>query len=583
MKMARIVLALLLLLPALSSAAVQPFFAPAKSTGSIAIRLYPMENVSPGNPVLVTFGVPFPRGSITSADLVTVRVLRGGSEIPAYVQQLTPWRHTSNPVIDGKSVRVARVQTQYTFTVRYPAYETITVEWGIKNRTRNVATLQNPRIAWHAVTSGTFVSGDGVYEPDVYATLPREVLSAGLLKPTRMDPFADSIPEKRENPTALNKHWNWPGYLEQQHAAKNNFYTIINEDDPKVTAENQFDYKNARSDTDGEPWLYDRSSSMFILYFRSGFLKPLREAVRAAQYYKNHLNAGGFFTLKGGDDPKYSYNESLAYDYWLTGDNDALQKITLIVKAFHDVPTRWSPNLNFWTERHAGFKLLANVVAYEVTGMAAYKNAVKTESGDFLWLQNGAGGLLPANRVDGGLYHKGSQHDYDWDENAYGGSSWMTALVVDAMVRAYAFTEDQSIAQFIRRVGTFEKAATRMTRDHPYEYGPFEYQELASPAYALLADGSIGSSDLFDVEHALDVGSTLAWAAYFAALQGTPDATLKQQAQSLYKTYDIGVNYWIRPTAPASAGLAAFRVSPPRKYGWEHRVSGSLSWLLNQL
>ena len=63
------------------------------------------------------------------------------------------------------------------------------------------------------------------------------------------------------------------------------------------------------------------------------------------------------------------------------------------------------------------------------------------------------------------------------------------------------------------------------------------------------------------------------------AVLGTPDPVLTQRATDLYFTYDIGVNYWIRPDAPAS-GLAAYRVSPWRKYGWEHRPSAALSWAM---
>ena len=47
----------------------------------------------PGEPVLVTFRAPFPRGSLTAAGLSTLRVIRHGSEIPAFVGQLTSWRH----------------------------------------------------------------------------------------------------------------------------------------------------------------------------------------------------------------------------------------------------------------------------------------------------------------------------------------------------------------------------------------------------------------------------------------------------------------------------------------------------------
>jgi hypothetical protein len=85
---------------------VEPFFAPSEPTGSMQVRLYPTEGVAAGIPHIVTFGVPFTRGSI--ADVSTVRVLKGGAEILANVQIQTPWRHMYSTAIDGKSVRVAR-------------------------------------------------------------------------------------------------------------------------------------------------------------------------------------------------------------------------------------------------------------------------------------------------------------------------------------------------------------------------------------------------------------------------------------------------------------------------------------------
>ena len=98
----------------------------------------------------------------------------------------------------------------------------------------------------------------------------------------------------------------------------------------------------------------------------------------------------------------------------------------------------------------------------------------------------------------------------------------------------------------------------------------------------MLVDGSLGRAEWGDEEHALDVASALAWAAYFAELKSLSDPALKLQAKALYFTYAIGVNYWIRPQGP-EYGKPAFRVSPWRKYGWEHRVSPSFSWLMNQL
>src|SRR5688572_11841965 len=81
----------------MAMAAPASYFAPAQSIGSLGVQLHPTSVVNPGASVLVTFGVPLPRGSLTAARLNTVRVLRGGTEIPAHVDQMTPWRHATNP------------------------------------------------------------------------------------------------------------------------------------------------------------------------------------------------------------------------------------------------------------------------------------------------------------------------------------------------------------------------------------------------------------------------------------------------------------------------------------------------------
>src|SRR5688500_666614 len=243
------------------SHAAAPFHAPLETSGTMVVKLYPMENVSSGATKLVTFGVPFSRGSVTAAGLAKVRVFKGGTEIPAYVAQLTPWRHVTNTSVDGQSVRVARIQVNYTFSVVYPSSETITVEWGVTNRTQNIATFTNPRNAWHLVTSGTFVSADNVYEPDVYAVLPKAHLAKGLLRPGPLNPFDATVTETRSSPTIMDATEHWPGFVEQEHAAKNNFFSLINQDDPAVTTANLCPYK-----TGFDPWLYDRSAAMYVLY-----------------------------------------------------------------------------------------------------------------------------------------------------------------------------------------------------------------------------------------------------------------------------------------------------------------------------
>lgn len=596
------------LFPTLTSAAVQSFFAPAETSGSVSVKLYPMENVTSGQTKLVTFGVPFPRGSITPANVSKIRVLKGGVEIPAYVEMQTPWRHITNASLDGASVRVARIQIQYTFTSVYPNSETITVEWGTTNRSLNVSTLTNPRSAWHQVTSGTFVAADNVYEPDVYAVLPKEFLAKGVLKGTRMNPFDSSIPETRSNPATMDATEHWPGYTEREHAMKNNFYSLINEDDPAVISGDSGSGYRSDYKTNYDPWLYDRAATMFTLYMQNGSLKALREAVRHTDFYKGQLypasttpaRAIGLFKLKnpdpngwpGGNGAMYSYNESLAYNYWLTGDNDMLTYIPLVVTAHetNDEPTRWNASLTTWTERHTAFRLLANLIAYEVTGNSTYKTNVQTQTGDFIWHQNGAGGVLPAGRVDGGLYHYGSQHG-DGVPGDLVASSWMTVLTADAMTRAYAFTEDTTIAGFVKRVGNFLNTASKADAYHMYDTytGTLRY-----PDYMMKYDGTTDANDGergspsnpyggTTIEHDLDVSGAMLWAEYFNQLTGgAPNTTWKNTIGELYEGYDIGVNYWIRPTGP-SAGKTAYRVTPNRKWGWEHRTTGSYSWLASQI
>jgi hypothetical protein len=88
------------------------------------------------------------------------------------------------------------------------------------------------------------------------------------------------------------------------------------------------------------------------------------------------------------------------------------------------------------------------------------------------------------------------------------------------------------------------------------------------------ADGTTDNRSDTDVQHAMDVGAVAAWATYFADLRGTPDASLRQLANDLYATYDVGVNFWTRP------GGTNFNVSPPRRYTWEYKNSPSFSWAL---
>lgn len=582
----------------------KPLMAAAETFGVVDVRLHPVEGVPAGVAQLVTFGVPLPRGSITQAGLSKLRVLDAkGIEIPAFVQQLTPWRHATNAALDNTSVRVARVQIRYTFAAGYPNSEAIRVEWGYRDRAQSAATLENPRNGWQPVTSGSFVAGDGVSEPKVYAVLPSSTLSKGLLKLGPMRPFAPQILATRDDPATMDATEHYAEYTEQMYGAKNFFYAHINEDDPRVTAANQIPYKAA----EGEPWLYDRTSAFYSLYFRSGFFKALRESVRASEYYRVNLypqgttpdSAVGAFRLKnpnpgayiGANGAMYSYPEGLAYTHWTTGDDLSKDGAKLAAKAQQDAndePDRWSSTSSY-TERHMGIKLSGMIIGYELFGDVPYKTGspltyrerLITLTNNLVWHQNGAGGALPANRVDGGLWKYGSQEG-NGPATQLLVSFWQTPFVIDPMVRAYALTDSADIANFIRRTGNALKYGAKSYTPAQRSVYTNVPENLRLVDYVTLIDGSTYAADGVGPEHVLSVAGAMAWAYYFSKITGQQDNTLAAAANELYRSYDYETNEWIRPTAPAS-GLTAYRNNPPRRYNWTYKSSGSLSWCLSDV
>jgi hypothetical protein len=575
----------------------QDFFETPLSSGLIEVKLYPMENVTTGVSKLVTFGVPFTRGSLLPSQISKIRVLptaTSNTEIPAYVSQVTPWRHLTNTAIDNQSARVVKIQIQHTFSVSYPNYETIYIQYGTSNRTNNVTSFTNPKTAWHVSNSGEFLTADNIMEPDVYAVLPKQYLCNGALKLSRMKPISNSVPATREDPATVEAMTD-VNYSKYDRAQHNFFYSIINEDSPLVTTANKCNYK-----TDFDTWLYDRASTMYNLYMRNGSIKVLREAVRNTQFYKTKLynntttpaGAVGVFSLKvpdpsgyiGNNGAMYSYNECLMYTYWLTADDDMYNPIEWVVNAYevNNPPTRWSPTSGegTWTERFTSFRLHANIIAYEVTGNMAYKNALLSQSEDLFWHQNGAGGILPTNRIDGGLYHYGSQHG-DGTVNELVASSWMSNLFVSPMVRLYAIGENISTANFVKRLGTFEIAALKQDTNHLYTSD--NPNALWYSDYMVKINGASDERNSSDIEHSLDVASVLSWSAYFSKItNGTVDNALVNAANNAYKSYLVGINYWIRPAANTS-GFTAYRVAPWRKYNWEFYPSASFSHIMTSI
>jgi hypothetical protein len=340
----------------------------------------------------VNFAVPMPVGLL--GDENAVRVLAGDTELPAARRALARYA-------DG-SLRSVQVQVD----VDVAATQALTVELG-------VAGAAGPALA--AVGTTLIGSGNNVH-PRVWALLPSEVLTAsgvaGVL-----------VPQASLASTPLDA---WRTLCDYQAWGTDRF--LVN------------------SATSRDVWLYDRVTAMYRGYAATGSLVPLRSAYREAEIYRAGMTiSGGIATniaVPGAQtDLKYYYAQNMALHYLFTGD-ERYREAAEAVSA--KIATMWNPQYDggdrFWTERHAGFALLAHEWALAVTDDQATAIAARSETDvtAFLAMQMS----YPANYSDPNarcFAHSATAHaeGYGYD----GCSPWMSAILADAL------------DQYARRIG----------------------------------------------------------------------------------------------------------------------------------
>jgi hypothetical protein len=119
-------------------------------------------------------------------------------------------------------------------------------------------------------------------------------------------------------------------------------------------------------------WLYDRPTALYRLHALTGELSPLLFAYREAHLYRSRITGSGSSTRIGvptaENDLKYHYTQGMAITYLLTGDERLRQRAEdVATRAASLWNPRYAPGGRFWTERHAGFALLAYVWAARVS------------------------------------------------------------------------------------------------------------------------------------------------------------------------------------------------------------------------
>jgi hypothetical protein len=392
---------------------------PAPATQQIAVTLIP-DGVS--GTQRVNFAVPFPPGTLS--DATQLRVVAGDSELPSARRVLARYADSS-----ARSVQL-QVDVDVSTTTN------LTVDVGVAGASASDMADVRTTLAG---------SGNNVH-PKVWALLPAEWLaSSGVAGPI--------TPRSAVQGTSLDA---WHALCDYDAWDTDAFLT-----DASATR---------------EVWLFDRTTAMYRGYAITGALSPLRSAYREATLYLAGMTiSNGVATAiappSANDDLKYYYSQGMALHYLLTGD-DRYREAAEAVSA--RVVTMWNPQYNgadrFWTERHAGFALLAHEWAAIVSDDKAATIAARSDTAVAAYLS----GMMqyPAGYSDQDarcFAHSATAHGESFGYN--GCSPWMSAILadgLDAYARRVGGTKATQVRAALARLGRIIARDGRDSNGKPY-------------------------------------------------------------------------------------------------------------------
>ena len=262
-----------------------------------------------------------------------------------------------------------------------------------------------------------------------------------------------------------------------------------------------------------EPWLYDRTTTIFIQYFTTGKIEPLAYGLRDAQYYAANVESDGRFALFPKNrlpDVKYGNQESMTLAWFLSGLPIFEQASVGLQKLLDAWNPHYSEGKSFWTERHLAAHLMIATAAYEMTGDPALLDRARQA---FSIAYNMQTNPLPGAPRDGCMVHTAKQHAKE--AKGWICSPWMSVLFVDAALRYYLVSADPRVpksiimlADYIRQYGTYKIRAGNDKRAY------------LTPMYLATSQVQLKDYSETDRQHALDISKVIAAAIYFTKKKG---------------------------------------------------------------
>jgi len=496
-------------------------------------------NGANGETAAVTLGIPFAPGQLTDAKQLRI-VDASGSEVPAHIEPTLRWHFK-----DG-SIRAVRAQFHAPLKG-----DTATLYFA----------LDQPRTAdapaW-SYADGLVDGEGGMRVPGVLATLSPEWMSESLIA----GPQQAAVPA-----TAYDKY-----------------------------VARQFEWAKKLPTGESSAWLFDRTTTLYKQYVRTGRFDYLQAAVASYRFYMSHLRRTGppFHPFCGGGwefdgvnpcDVKYVYIEPILLSLALSGDDS--QHDAALVRRMVDLwdAGGWTGILGpyektdqLYTERNTGLGLLAVVSAYELTGDAHYRKDIEDRVG---WLQKHQQTNPDGQPADGSWRHSWQRHEgdeYNAATDVRGASPWMSENIIDGLWHAWVVTEDKRIPGMLTAFGHYlEKygwidPAMFAKAGHSWRNGCsgpdgqiawYWSSSLATPEQLIKIQDSEG---WYSDQHDVELGLAVAAARYFE--------TDPAQQKALDRRLVLIANSY----SPACAEGAA----TARRFNWNNRGAGVVQWFLRQ-
>ena len=372
-----------------------------------------------GDDVSVTVGIPFAPGVLTSAREVHIEDAQG-KPIPAHIEPTLCWHFSQGGI--------RAVRAQFHVTLKGDSAS-------VRFRLGTPPAVAVDAKGW-PYADGLVMGPEGVRVPGVLASLNPQWMSASLIAGPQQAAVA-------------------PGPYDRY-------------------VSTQFGWAKTLPRDDGSAWLFDRPTTLFQQYVRTGRADYLAAAVASYRFYMDHIQRSGApgWPLCGGGfhldkvsacDPKYVYIQSTLLALGLTGDDSESSPalIQLMVGSWDsggwNIPAGPYTGLKqrFFTEREDGLGLLQIVSAWEITGDPQYRKRIDDRVG---WLyqhqQHNPDGL----GNDGSWRNSWDMHEgneYNAATDTIGSSPWMTQNIIDGLWHAWLATGDSRVPTMITAFGRY--------------------------------------------------------------------------------------------------------------------------------